>query len=312
MNVDVSICIVSYQARDLLRDCLLSIHETVDSLSFEIIIVDNHSNDGTLAMLNDEFPDVRLLVNDYNTGYTRPNNQAMRESKGRYIVLLNPDTLVKPNAFAKVFSFLETHPEIGIVGPKVLNRDGTLQKQCRRSEARPWDTFCYFSGLSRLFPHDKRFAGYLMTYLDEDLTHEAEAVSGSCMMIRRQVIEQIGYQDEKFFAYQEDTDFCRRARLAGGYCGPGRTRRQKSPRGAQERQQHLSRVHEGRRAGSGDQAHVRQSVLAVDVERRQGHRLRGQLRHLEARRRHRPHDGDRARHHRGREGKRAAGRHGRQ
>lgn len=97
----------------------------------------------------------------------------------------------------------------------MLNRDGTLQKQCRRSEARPWDAFCYFSGLSRLFPHDKRFAGYLMTYLDEDLTHEAEAVSGSCMLIRREVIEQIGYQDEVFFAYQEDTDYCRRARLAG-------------------------------------------------------------------------------------------------
>jgi len=213
--IDISICIVSFHARDLLRKCLRSIYGTVDSLSFEIIVVDNHSEDGTLEMLKNEFPDVRLLVNDHNTGYTRPNNQAIRESGGRYIVLLNPDTLVKPNAIAELFGFLETHPQVGIVGPKVLNRDGTLQKQCRRSEARPWDSFCYFSGLSRLFPHDRRFAGYLMTYLDENLTHEAEAVSGSCMMIRRQVIEQIGYQDENFFAYQEDTDYCRRARLAG-------------------------------------------------------------------------------------------------
>jgi len=212
--IDISICIVSFHARNLLRECLRSIYGTVDSLSFEIIVVDNHSEDGTLEMLKNEFPDVRLLVNDHNTGYTRPNNQAIRESGGRYIVLLNPDTLVKPNAIAELFGFLETHPQVGIVGPKVLNRDGTLQKQCRRSEARPWDSFCYFSGLSRLFPHDRRFAGYLMTYLDENLTHEAEAVSGSCMMIRRQVIEQIGYQDENFFAYQEDTDYCRRARLA--------------------------------------------------------------------------------------------------
>jgi len=215
MAVDVSICIVSYQARDLLRECLRFIYATVDSLSFEIIIVDNHSDDGTVEMLGSEFPEVRLLVNDYNTGYTRPNNQAMRESNGCYIVLLNPDTLAQPNAIAELFGFLETHPQVGIVGPKVLNRDGTIQKQCRRSEARPWDSFCYFSGLSRLFPHDKRFSGYLMTYLDEDLTHEAEAVSGSCMMIRRQVIEQVGYQDENFFAYQEDTDYCRRVRLAG-------------------------------------------------------------------------------------------------
>ncbi len=212
---DLSICIVSYQTRDLLRDCLRSIYGTVDSLSFEIIIVDNHSEDGTPEMLRDEFPDVRLLVNDHNTGYTRPNNQALRESKGYYVILLNPDTLVKSNAIVELFSFLETHPEVGIVGPKVLNRDGTLQKQCRRSEARPWDAICYFSGLSRFFPHDKRFAGYLMTYLDEDQTHEAEAVSGSCMMIRREVIDQIGYLDELFFAYQEDTDYCRRARLAG-------------------------------------------------------------------------------------------------
>jgi GT2 family glycosyltransferase len=215
MNVDVSICIVSFRTRDLLRDCLGSIYKTVDSLSFEIIIVDNNSQDGTLEMLNAEFPGVRLLVNDHNAGYTRPNNQAIRESNGRYVVLINPDTVVKPNAIAELFHFLEDHPEVGIVGPKVLNRDGTLQKQCRRSEARPWDSFCYFSGLSRLFPHDRRFAGYLMTYLDENLVHEAEAVSGSCMMIRRQVIEQIGYQDENFFAYQEDTDYCRRTRLAG-------------------------------------------------------------------------------------------------
>jgi GT2 family glycosyltransferase len=213
--IDLSICIVSYQARDLLHDCLRSIFETVDSLSFEIIVVDNHSDDGTFEMLTNEFPNVRLLINDHNIGYTRPNNQAMRISQGRYILLINPDTLVKPNTISELINFLDAHHEVGIVGPKVLNRDGTLQKQCRRSEARPWDSFCYFSGLSRLFPHDQRFAGYLMTYLDEDLVHEAQAVSGSCMMIRRQVIEQIGYQDEKFFAYQEDTDFCRRARLAG-------------------------------------------------------------------------------------------------
>jgi GT2 family glycosyltransferase len=215
MNIDVSICIVTYRARDFLRDCLRSIYGTVDSVSFEIIIVDNHSEDGTLEMLRSDFPDIRLLVNDHNTGYTKPNNQAIRESSGRYVLLLNPDTIVESNTIPELVNFLDAHPEVGIVGPKVLNRDGTLQKQCRRSEARPWDAFCYFSGLSTIFPHDKRFAGYLMTYLSEDTAHEAEAVSGSCMLIRRNVIEQIGGLDENFFAFQEDTDFCRRARLAG-------------------------------------------------------------------------------------------------
>jgi GT2 family glycosyltransferase len=215
MNIDVSICITNYNARNFLRDCLRSIYGTIDAFSFEIIVVDNYSGDGAPEMLRDEFPDVRLLINNENTGFTRPYNQAMRLTQGRYVVILNPDTLVLPNAIAELASFLDSHPEVGIVGPKVLNRDGSLQKQCRRSEARPWDAICYFSGLSRLFPHDKRFAGYLMTYLDEDLTHEAEAVSGSCMLIRREVIDQIGYLDENFFAYQEDTDYCRRARLAG-------------------------------------------------------------------------------------------------
>ena len=215
MNIDISICITNYNAREFLRDCLRSIYGTVDTLSFEIIVVDNHSGDGAPEMLRDEFPNVHLLTNDENTGFTRPYNQAMRLAKGRYVVILNPDTLVLPNAIAELAVFLDSHPEVGIVGPKVLNRDRTLQKQCRRSEARPLDAFCYFSGLSRLFPHDKRFSGYLMTYLSEDLTHEAEAVSGSCMMIRHKVIDQIGYLDELFFAYQEDTDYCRRARLAG-------------------------------------------------------------------------------------------------
>ena len=215
MTIDVSICIVTYHARDFLRDCLRSIYGTAGSVSFEIIVVDNHSEDGTVEMLGSDFPNVHLTVNNENTGYTRPNNQAMRISQGRYLLIINPDTLVEPNTIPELVGFLDAHPEVGIVGPKVLNRDGTLQKQCRRSEARPWDAFCYFSGLSRLFPHDKRFAGYLMTYLSEDIAHEAEAVSGSCMLIRRKVVEQIGYQDEDFFAYQEDTDFCRRARLAG-------------------------------------------------------------------------------------------------
>lgn len=215
MNVDVSICITNYNARNFLRECLLSLYKTMDTLSFEIIVVDNYSGDGAPAMIRDEFPNVHLLTNDENTGFTRPYNQAMRLSCGRYVVLLNPDTLPLSNTITELVYFLDAHPEVGIVGPKVLNRDGTLQKQCRRSEARPWDAICYFSGLSRLFPHDKRFAGYLMTYLDEDLTHEAEAVSGSCMLIRREVIDQIGYLDENFFAYQEDTDYCRRTRLAG-------------------------------------------------------------------------------------------------
>lgn len=211
----LSFCIVTYRVRDLLKDCLDSIYKNPPAIPFEIIVVDNHSGDGTLGMLRELYPQVQVVENSCNEGYTRPMNQALRLSKGRYLVQLNPDTVVNPGAFDYLAAFMEDHPRVGICTPKVLNRDGTLQKQCRRSAARPWEAFTYFSGLSRRFPRNPVLARYLMTYLDENEMNEVEAVSGSCMVIRRSVVEQIGYLDELFFAYQEDADFCFRARQAG-------------------------------------------------------------------------------------------------
>jgi len=211
----LSIGIVTYKVRDLLRDCLNSIYQNPPAFPFEIIVVDNHSDDGTMEMLRHDFPAVRCTENTANEGYTRPMNQALKQGTGRYLVQLNPDTIVYPGAFDCLVQFMEENPKAGICTPKVLNRDGTLQKQCRRSAARPWDAVTYFSGLSRRFPQSRLFARYLMTYLDEDEVNEIEAVSGSCMIIRREVVEQIGYLDEQFFAYQEDADFCFRARQAG-------------------------------------------------------------------------------------------------
>ncbi|MDE3091918.1 MAG: glycosyltransferase, partial [Chloroflexota bacterium] len=155
------------------------------------------------------------IVNAHNAGFSRPTNQALRISRGRYALLLNNDTVVLPHAFDRLIEFVDAHPGVGICGPKVLNRDGTLQKQCRRSFATPWDLFCYFSGLSALFPKSHLFARYLVTYEDENKIHPVDAVSGSCMLIRREVLSQIGLLDERFFAYQEDADYCFRARQAG-------------------------------------------------------------------------------------------------
>lgn len=213
--VDLSICILTLKAQALLRDCLRSIYENTNAVSFEIIVVDNNSHDGTVEMLQKEFPNVCVIVNDYNAGFTRPSNQALRASQGNYALLLNNDTIVLPRTLDRLVEFMEAHPAVGICGPKVLNRDGTLQKQCRRSFATPWDLFCYFSGLSTLFPKSRVFGRYLMTYMDEDTLHEADAISGSCMLIRREVIDQIGLLDERFFAYQEDADYCFRAKQAG-------------------------------------------------------------------------------------------------
>ncbi len=212
---DISICIPTLNARTVIRDCLRSIHANMQKASFEIIVVDNNSQDGTVEMLKDEFPTVQLIVNDHNEGFTRPSNQALQASCGSYALLLNNDTLIQRHALDRLIEFAYAYLEIGNVSPKVLNRDGTLQKQCRRSFATPWDLFCYFSGLSYLFPNSPLFARCLVTYLDENETQSVDAVSGSCMLIRREVMNQIGLLDERFFAYQEDTDYCFPAKQAG-------------------------------------------------------------------------------------------------
>jgi GT2 family glycosyltransferase len=213
-EIDLSICVVTYNARDYLAECLKSIFENTH-LKIEIIVVDNGSQDGVEEMLRENFPQVCLIQNKTNAGYTRPMNQALRAATGKFLVQLNPDTLILPGSLDYLVDFMEGFPEVGICGPKVLNPDGTLQKSCRRGESRPWAVISYFTGLHSLFPKSRFFGGYLMNYIGEDETHEVAGVSGSCMLIRREVIDQIGYLDEQFFAYQEDADFCFRAKRAG-------------------------------------------------------------------------------------------------
>lgn len=130
----VSVCILTYQARDYLRQCLQSLAENT-ALEYEVIIVDNGSQDRVVEMVEQEFPGVRLMQNQSNEGFTKPINQAMRAGTGRYLCQLNPDTLILPGAIDRLVDFMDTHPEVGICGPKVLNRDLTLQKPCRRGES---------------------------------------------------------------------------------------------------------------------------------------------------------------------------------
>jgi GT2 family glycosyltransferase len=214
-SLGLSVCIVTFNACRLLQECLHSVYANTRQLDLEIIVVDNGSQDGVAEMLRREFPQVKFLALAGNTGFTRPSNLAMQSARGRHLLLLNPDTLVLEGALDRLVAFLEAHPEVGICSPKVLNLDGTLQQACRRGESRPWAVISYFLGLSRLFPRRRLFGEYLLTYMDENTAHPAAGVSGSCMLIRREVVEQIGYLDETFFAYQEDADFCFRARQAG-------------------------------------------------------------------------------------------------
>lgn len=211
----ISFCIVSRDVRALLRDALSSLYEHAPHVPFEVIVTDNGSADGTQAMLAEHFPAVQIIRLEGNGGYTMPMNRALQQARGQYLVQLNPDTLTLAGTFDRLYELMEANPGVGICVPKVLNRDGTLQKQCRRSAARPWDVISYFLGLPRLFPGSARFGGYLLEHMPEDESYPVEAVSGSCMFIRRAVVEQIGYLDPVYFAYQEDSDFCFRARQAG-------------------------------------------------------------------------------------------------
>jgi GT2 family glycosyltransferase len=213
--IDLSICIVAYKTRGQLRDCLDSVRTQCAGMSYEVIVVDNNSNDGTLEMLRSTYPEVQLICLPENQGYTHPMNLALKKGRGVYLLQLNPDTIVLPGAMQRLHQYMESNPECGICTPKVLNRDGSMQWQCRRSEARPWDVFTYFTRLSQLFPQSPKMAGYLMTHRSPDSLYAVEAVSGACMFIRRAVVEQVGYLDERYYAYQEDTDFCLRARRAG-------------------------------------------------------------------------------------------------
>lgn len=211
----LSICIVNYQARDYLNNCLRSIIANPPLGDYEIIVVDNSSTDGSLEMLHADFPKVTVIENLANLGFTAPMNQALRRATGSFLLLLNPDTLIHPQSLDRLIAFMHEHPQVGICGPKVLNTDGSLQAPCRRGESRPWAVISYFLRLHRLFPGSRLFGGYLLNYMDEDVTHEVAGVAGSCMLVRRQVVDQIGYLDERFFAYQEDADYCFQARRAG-------------------------------------------------------------------------------------------------
>jgi GT2 family glycosyltransferase len=213
--IELSICILTYQARRFLRGCLLSIEKNPPPFPYELIVVDNASTDGTIEMLEKDFPQVSLLRNSTNGGYAAPMNRALHAARGRYLLQLNPDTIIQPQTFEILVGFLESHSSAGICGPKVLNTDGTLQKSCRRGESTPLAVIAHFTALDRLFPHHPKLAQYWLSYRGEDEIHEVAGVSGSCMLIRRQVVDQIGYLDERFFAYQEDADYCFRARQAG-------------------------------------------------------------------------------------------------
>jgi hypothetical protein len=213
--VTLSIIIVNYNVRAFLETCLRSVEKALQGLEGEIIIVDNASDDGSVEMLKQKFPAVMVIVNDRNVGFAAANNRALKEAKGKYVLLLNPDTIVQEDTLRVMCDFLDRDQSVGLAGCKILNPDGSLQLACRRSYPTPWVAFTKIVGLSTLFPMSKIFGRYNLAYLDPDRSYEVDAVSGSFMFVRRAVIAEVGRLDEQFFMYGEDLDLCFRIKKAG-------------------------------------------------------------------------------------------------
>ena len=211
----LSIIIVNYNAGRLLKQCIESIYQESTIIPFDVWVVDNNSVDASISIVRQHFPQVNLIENKENMGFAVANNQAINKCKGRYVLLLNPDTLILKKALEKIVKFMDEHAQIGICGCKVLNKDGTLQLACRRKFPTPSVAFFRMIGLSRLFPNSKLMAKYNLTYLNSHEPHEVDAVSGAFLMIRKTVIEDIGTLDERFFMYGEELDWCLRTKNAG-------------------------------------------------------------------------------------------------
>jgi GT2 family glycosyltransferase len=206
---------VTLNCWSVLRDCLESLARAEPGLAREVILVDNASTDRTPELLRRHFPWVRLVENRENVGFTRATNQAIELSTGRYILWLNPDIVLRPDSIGRLLEFLDTRPEAGIVGPKVLNADGSFQPQCRRGLPTPSASLFYLFGLHRMWPKSPRLGAYLLTHLPVDQPTQVDAVSGCCLMARRRVWQDIGSLDEDIFGFGEDIEWCVRARKAG-------------------------------------------------------------------------------------------------
>jgi GT2 family glycosyltransferase len=211
----VSIVIVNWRTPLLLKRCLEAISNDDSAKDFEIFVVDNASGDQSLAILSTEFPSVKVIANQDNLGFSKACNQAIPLTSGEYILLLNPDTLVVDSAISQLAAFLDNNSQCGAVGPKVLNDDGTLQLACRRSFPTPIAALFRLTYLSKLFPGHPIFAKYNMTYANPEEIYQVDALSGSCMMVRRKAIAQIGLLDEDIFMFGEDIDWCWRIKQSG-------------------------------------------------------------------------------------------------
>lgn len=214
-EIDISVIIVNYNVKDLLLQCLRSIQQAAKNISVEIIVIDNHSSDGSVNFLKPLFPSVEFISLKENIGFGRANNIGIEKAKGRYILILNPDTILEEETLEVMRDYMEAHPEVGIAGCKVLNPDGTFQLACRRGFPTPWSAFCKLFGLQKLFPKSRFFAKYNQTFKDINESYNIDAVVGAFMFCRKEVFDDLDGFDPDFFMYAEDIDLCYRASKNG-------------------------------------------------------------------------------------------------
>jgi hypothetical protein len=216
MTIDLSVVIVNWNVRELLRGCLKSVltSKQLGGLAMEVIVVDNASSDGSVEMIRREFSEVKLIANERNLGFTGGNNQGIAASRGRYILLLNPDTEVIGDALVEMVKYMDANPDVGALGPKLLNPDGSVQSSRRRFPT-PATAFLESTFLQWWFPRNRAVRLYHILDRSDDETQEVDWVTGACILIRREAIEEVGLLDAGFFMYSEELDWCRRARGKG-------------------------------------------------------------------------------------------------
>lgn len=210
----VSAVVVSYNTRDLLLNCLRAFQACAD-VPAEAVVVDNASTDHSAEAVAREFPDVKLIRQPVNIGFGRANNAGLQIAEGRFILLLNPDVTVMPGCVGRLADLLLVRPDIGAVGPRIQRPDGSLDHAGRRGFPSPATSMFYFTGLSKLFPESRRFNRYTMGHLPATDTHEIDAGTAACLLVRRSAVDRVGFFDPDYFMYGEDLDLCYRLKTGG-------------------------------------------------------------------------------------------------
>ncbi|AWB46177.1 glycosyl transferase family 2 [Paenibacillus sp. CAA11] len=213
--MDLSIIIVNFNTCDMTMDCLNSVYNSKIEFNYEVILVDNHSSDGSPEMIPKQYPQVKFIANKDNLGFAKANNQGMGIASGRYVLLLNSDTIVQPDTFQNMIRFMDNAPDVGAAGCKVILPDGSLDRACKRGNPTPSASFYYAFGFSKMFPKVPKFNQYQLGYLDPNDSYPVDCLVGAFMIVRKEVIEQVGGLDEEYFMYGEDIDWCYRIKQAG-------------------------------------------------------------------------------------------------